>query len=144
MTRPFSLSPRLLLVAAHAITVIIGALSVGCYLVVFPPHFRGWPEIRPDKTVAGWAVNEAAPMTSVEVQLYIDNHFIADRIADLSRPDVVAAGRAEHDKCGFNFDLPPLEKGEHEAQVYVAHEVGAGGVYRTLQRIGKPLRFRVP
>jgi hypothetical protein len=144
MTRFFRLSPSFFLIAMHAMTVIIGAISVGYYLHLFPPSFRGWPEITPDNSVAGWAVNEAAPMTSVEVQLYIDNQFIADRVADMSRPDVVALGRAKYDRCGFNFNLPPLEKGEHEAQVYVMHEVGAGGDYRTLQRLGNPLRFKVP
>jgi hypothetical protein len=143
MTRFFSLSPRLFLVVTHALIAIIGGISVGCYLVLFPPYFRGWPEVTPENSVAGWAVNEAAPTTSVEVQLYVDDHFIADGMADMSRPDVVAAGRAKHDKCGFNFVLPSLEKGEHEAQVYVVHEVGAG-TYRTLQRLGKPLLFRVP
>lgn len=142
MRRPFSLSSRLLLVAAHVVTALIGVVSVGGYLIVFPTHFRGWPEMTADKTVAGWAVNEAAPMTSVEVQLYIDNRFVANRLADMSRPDVVAAGRAEHERCGFNFELPALEKGEHQAQVYVAHEVA--GDYRTLQRLGSPLRFNVP
>jgi hypothetical protein len=137
------IGPRSFLVAAYAVTVIIGGLSVGYYLLVFPPHFRGWPEITSQHSVAGWAVNEAAPMTSVEVQLYVDNHFIADRIADMSRPDVVAAGRAKQDQCGFNFELPPLAKGEHEAQVYALHRV-ATGTYYTLQRLGKPLRFNVP
>jgi hypothetical protein len=89
-------------------------------------------------------VNEAAPMTSVEVQLYVDNRFVADKMADISRPDVVAAGRAKSDKCGFNFELPPLEKGEHGAQVYVVHKVGAGGNAYTLQRLSRPLRFKVP
>ena len=129
----FSLSPRLFLVVAHALIAVIGVGSVGFYLTVFPPYFRGWPEVIPENSVAGWAVNEAAPTTSVEVQLFVDDHFLADRMADLSRPDVVAAGRAKYDKCGFNFVLPSLEKGEHEAEVYVVHNVGAG-TYRTLQR----------
>ena len=143
MTRFFRPGQRLFLVVAHAVIAIIGIISVGCYLFIFPPYFRGWPEITPENSVAGWAVNEAAPATSVEIQLYVDDHFIADRMADISRPDVVAAGRAKHDKCGFNFVLPSLEKGEHKAQVYVVHQVGAG-TYRTLQRLGSPLVFKVP
>jgi hypothetical protein len=143
MARFFSLSPRLFLVVGHAFIAIIGVISVVCYLFVFPPYFRGWPEITPENSVAGWAVNEAAPAMSVEVQLYVDDHFIADRMADISRPDVVAAGRAKYDKCGFNFVLPSLGRGEHEAEVYVVHPVGAG-TYRTLQRLGKPVVFQVP
>ena len=143
MTRLFGLSPRLVLIVVHAFIAISGAVSVGYYLTAFPPYFRGWPEVTPENGVAGWAVNEAAPATSVEVQLYVDDHFIADAVANISRPDVVAAGRAKYDRCGFNFALPSLEKGEHEAQVYAVHEVGAGS-YRTLQRLGKPLFFKVP
>jgi len=143
MTRSFSSNPRLFLVVTHAIIAIIGAISVASYLIVFPPYFRGWPEVTPENSIAGWAVNEAAPVTSVEVQLYVDDHFVADRMADISRPDVLAAGRAKHDKCGFNFLLPSLEKGEHEAQIYAVHEVGAGSYY-TLQRLGKPLLLKVP
>ncbi len=138
-----SRSSQLFLVVAHAVTAMIGVLSVGYYLTVFPPYFRGWPEITPSNSVAGWAVNEAAPMTSVEVQLYLDDRLIAGRIADMPRPDVVAAGRAKYEQCGFNFDLPPLEKGLHEVQVYVVHEVGGAVSSRTLQRLGLPLRFEV-
>jgi hypothetical protein len=143
MMRLFGFSPRLVLIVVHAFIVLTGAVSVGYYLTAFPPYFRGWPEITPENSIAGWAVNEAAPATSVEVQLYVDDHFTADAVANISRPDVVAAGRAKNDRCGFNFVLPSLEKGEHEAEVYAVHEVGTGS-YRTLQRLGKSVSFRVP
>ena len=143
MTRFLSLNPRLFLIVAHAFIAIVGVASVGVYLTIFPPYFRGWPEIAPEKSVAGWAVNEAAPATSVEVQLYVDDHLIAAGIADIPRPDVVGAGRAKYDRCGFNFALPSLEKGEHKAQIYAVHQVGTG-TYRTLQRLGKPLFFKIP
>ena len=143
MTRVFSSRARHLLIVAHALIAIIGAISVGYYLHVFPPYFRGWPEVTAEHSIAGWAVNEAAPTTSVELQLFVDDHFIAAGKADISRPDVVTAGRAKVDKCGFNFPLPSLAKGEHEARVYAVHEVGAG-TFRTLQRLGKPLLFKVP
>jgi len=143
MTQLLQFKARLLLIVAHALIAIIGSVSVGYYLFLFPPYFRGWPEVTPEHSVAGWVVNEAAPATSVEVQLYIDDQFIAAGIADRSRPDVVAAGRAKQDRCGFNFVLPPLEKGEHKAEVYAVHEVGAG-TYRTLQRLGNPLLVKVP
>ncbi len=131
------------LAATHAVILIIGIVSLYFYLTIFPASFRGWPEITPYQTIAGWVVNEAVPQASVEVELYIDNHFVAAKLADISRPDVVAAGRATNDKCGFNFPLPTLERGEHVAQVYAAHKIGVG-VYRSLQRIGKPLRFKTP
>jgi hypothetical protein len=143
MTRFFGLSPQPFLIVAHAFIAIVGAVSVGVYLTFFPPYFRGWPEITPEYSVAGWAVNKAAPETSVEVQLFVDDRFIAAGTANISRPDVVAAGRAKSDKCGFNFALPSFGKGEHKAQVYAVNEVGAGN-YRTLQSLGKPVFFKIP
>ncbi len=134
---------HVLLIAAHAAALIIGAAAIFYYLIFFPPVFRGWPETTPYNSVAGWVVNEASPMQSVEVELYVDNQFIAHATADFPRADVLAAGRAKTDKCGFNFDLPPLARGTHEAQVYAVHKVYAGGAYRTLQRIGKPLRWKI-
>lgn len=130
------------LLTVHAAMLIIGVVSIFSYLTFFPSSFRGWPEITPYNSVAGWVVNEAAPMRSVEVQLYIDGHFVADGMANISRPDVVAAGRAKQYKCGFNLALPPLSSGEHEAQIYIAHQIGTGA-YRTLKRLGKPLQFKI-
>jgi hypothetical protein len=131
------------LTAAHAAALIIGAAAIFYYFVFFPPVFRGWPETTSYNSVAGWVVNEASPVQSVEVELYVDNQFVAHATADLPRADVVAAGRAKTDRCGFNFDLPTLARGTHEAQVYAVHKVYAGGAYRTLQRIGKPLRLEI-
>jgi len=39
------------------------------------------------------------------------------------------------------FKSPPLPNGEHEAQVYAVHV--SGHARRTLQLIGKPLRFHI-
>ncbi|MFN2456120.1 MAG: hypothetical protein ABR577_18100 [Pyrinomonadaceae bacterium] len=134
---------QVLLVATHLFILIVGVASVFSYIALFPTSFRGYPELTPYNTIAGWVVNEAAPATNVEVQLYVDGRFIADQTADISRPDVVAAGRAKNDKCGFNIPLPLLAHGQHEAQIYVVHKVGTG-TYRTLQRLDKPLRFNIP
>ncbi len=62
--------------------------------------------------------------------------------ADLPRPDVVAAGFARDPRCGYNFPVPRLAAGDHEARVYVVHKVGSGA-YRTLQLTGNLLRFAV-
>ena len=118
---------------------VIG-LSVTLHYVLFNPYFRGWTEMNGQR-ISGWAVDEAEPRRRVEVQLYVDGLFVADQIADDPRPDVAAAGRAPDEWSGFNFDLPTLVAGEHEARVYVVHESG-GGLRRTLQQLGRPLRFR--
>jgi hypothetical protein len=122
--------------------LFVGALAVGFYLMAFTPSLRGELDEANAQHVAGWAVDHAAPQAHVEVQLYLDGNFIASRKADDPRPDVKAAGLVEDELHGYNFVTPPLGAGEHLAQVYAVHESG-GGARRTMQLVGKPLRFRV-
>jgi hypothetical protein len=120
--------------------LLVGALAVGFYLTAFNPYFRGTVDEANSRHVYGWVVNERAPAMRAEVQLYIDGRFAASRVADLPRPDVKAAGRAADQWHGFDFEMPPLEPGEHEARIYVVHESGEGE-RRTLQLIDRPVRF---
>lgn len=122
--------------------LFVGALAIGFYLTAFAPFFRGALDTADARNIAGWAVNQDEPQGHVEVQLYIDGQFAGDRMADIARPDVKAAGRALDERHGFVFDTPPLANGEHEARVYAVHESGQGQ-RRTLQLIGKPLHFTV-
>ena len=122
--------------------LLVGALAIGFYLTAFNPFFRGTVDEANEREVYGWVLNEREPGLRVEVQLYIDGRFAASRVADLARPDVVAAGLARDERHGFSFDTPLLDRGEHEARVYAAHESGRGA-RRTLRLIGKPVRFRV-
>ena len=132
-----------LLALLFGATVVCGALAVGARSVFFPPRFRGFGEVTAGGRVAGWVVDaRAAASRPVEVRLYIDGAFAAAASADLPRPDVLAAGRARDERCGYSFALPALAAGEHEARVYAAHAVG-GGAFRMLQQTGAPLRFRV-
>jgi hypothetical protein len=134
---------HLLIAKSMAEALLITAVSVGFYLVTTNPYLRGVLDYADDRTVAGWAVDEGQPAARVEVQLYIDGIFVADQAAAEYRPDLREAKRAEDDWHGFVFKLPPIPPGDHEARVYAAHAGGAGA-RRTLQLIGKPLRFRVP
>jgi hypothetical protein len=131
-----------LIAKSIAEALFIGALAVGFYLTAFTPFFRGTLDYADAHRVAGWVVNQAEPQTHVEVQLYIDGSFAGNRRADLSRPDVKAAGRAEDEWHGFTFDTPPLAAGQHEARVYAVHMSGEGQ-RRTLQLVDKPLVFNV-
>jgi hypothetical protein len=115
---------------------------VGFYLTAFAPNLRGELDEADAQRVAGWAVDHSTPGAHVEVQLYIDGNFVASRKADAARPDVLAAGLAEDDLHGYVFDTPPLAPGQHVAQVYAVHESGQGA-RRTMQLVGKPLRFGV-
>ena len=122
--------------------LFVCALAIGFYLTAFTPNIRGWLDAADARHVEGWAVNLTEPQSRVEVQLYVDGKFAGDRAADSPRIDVKASGRAEDELHGFIFDTPQLPAGEHEARVYAVHASG-GGQRRTLQLIGKPLRFSV-
>ena len=122
--------------------VLVTAVAVTFYFATTNRHLRGVLDQADSRTVTGWVVDEAQPSTRVEVQLFIDEKFMADTLASEFRPDVYEARRAEDDWHGFVFRTPRLLPGEHEARVYALHSGGAG-TRRTLQLIGKPFRFRI-
>jgi hypothetical protein len=122
--------------------LLITAVAVGFYFATTNRHLRGVLDRADSQTVTGWVVDEAQPATRVEVQLFIDEKFMADTVAAQFRPDVHEARRAEDDWHGFVFQTPWLSAGEHEARVYALYSSGAG-TRRTLQLIGKPFRFRI-
>lgn len=132
----------LLIAKSIAEAAFVAVLALVFYFTAFPPYYRGWGEATADARIAGWAVNEAAPWERVEVYLFIDGSFVARGVANLSRPDVSAAGYAKDEWHGYVFNLPQLEMGEHEASVYAIHE-SAEGARRTLQLLGKPIPFRL-
>jgi len=126
---------------AEALFVV--ALAVYFSYTSFNPYFRGSVDAADQHAVAGWAVNEAAPGTHVEVHLYIDGHFVSRRLADAPRPDVFEAGRSLDASHGFVFKLPPLPPNRtYEARVYAMHETG-DATRRTLQEFGEAKQFSV-
>jgi len=128
-----------LIVKSVAETILVAAIAVLFFLVAFPPFFRGWGEAT-SHSIAGWVVNDSAPWERVEVQLFIDDVFVGNAIANKPRHDVVAAGWAKDEWHGFEFS-PVIAQGDHEARAYAAH-VFFGGNKRTLQLIGDPIKFR--
>lgn len=122
-------------------TVLVATIAVGFYVSAFPPYFHGWGEATPS-AIAGWAVNDNAPWDRVTVQLFVDGNFAATQPANLSRPDVAAAGWAKDQWHGYHFTLPKLSAGTHEARVYALHESG-DGTRHTLQQLGDPIRFAI-
>jgi len=138
-------------------TLFAGALAVIVWTNAFPPTFHGWGEVinsqeqaraeqaRPEQPggscgIAGWAVNNASPWERVEVELFIDGNLYASQVAQLSRPDIVRAGWAKDEWHGYNFAVPGLAHGQHEARVYALHR---SGERITLQLLGDPMTFAV-
>lgn len=122
-------------------TLLVGALALFTFMTVMPPYFHGWGEAT-NAAIAGWAVNNAAPWERVEVQLYVDGKFIANGVADQSRPDVLAAGWSKDEWHGYSFPIRGLALGRHEARVYALHDSGAG-LRKSLQLLGDPIVFEV-
>ena len=122
-------------------TVLVATIAVVVYLNAFPPTFHGWGEaVVQERSISGWAVNDADPWRRVEVQLFIDGKLMGSQLAQLSRPDVVAAGWSRNEWCGYRFVVSDLNAGMHEARVYAVHSSGGGARY-TLQMLGDPIRF---
>jgi hypothetical protein len=141
MKQPRSQLVNLLIGKSILEILLVGTLAVVVYLNAFPPTFQGWGEVVVDtRAVAGWAVNYAAPWDRVEVQLFIDDKLYAIQVAQLSRPDVVAAGWAKDEWHGYNFPVSGLSPGNHEARVYALHR---NGERLTLQLLGDPIQFAV-
>lgn len=123
--------------------IVVTAVAAGFYISTTNPDLRGWLDHADAQTISGWAVDQKNPGRRVEVQLFIDDQFVEQRAAADFRPDVHRAGRAADDWHGFTFTTPVLPPGAHEARVYLLHR-GASPARRTLQIVGKPLRFTIP
>lgn len=120
-------------------TIFVGTLAVVVYTRAFPPTFHGWGEaVVASQSISGWAVDDADPWRRVEVQLFVDGKFAGTQVAQLSRPDVMAAGWAKDEWHGYSFVVNDLNEGTHEARVYALHR--SGDRY-TLQLLGDPITF---
>ena len=119
-------------------TIFVGVLAIVVWTKAFPPTFHGWGEAINSQTIAGWAVNNAAPWERVEVQLFIDDKLYATQVAQQTRPDVRDKGWAQDEWHGYWFALDALPPGQHEARVYALHR---SGNRMTLQLLGDPIQF---
>lgn len=133
---------RCLILKSIADVVIVGVFAVGFYYSAFNQNFRGWFDEAGKQGMTGWVVDRSHPDERVEVQLYIDDHFVESRAADYPRPDLVTSGMSNDERHGFSFSAPQLAAGEHEARVYAVHSSGRGE-RRALQMIGRPIKFNV-
>jgi hypothetical protein len=139
MKNPRSRLVNLLIGKSILDTILVGTIAVVVYTRAFPPTFHGWGEaVVESQAIAGWAVNDAAPWDRVQVQLFIDGQLHGSQVAQVSRPDVAAAGWAKDEWHGYYFAVAGLAPGNHEARVYALHRYGDR---YTLQLLGDPIRF---
>src|SRR4051812_44094434 len=109
MKNPRSRLVNLLIGKSILDTILVGTIAVVVYTRAFPPTFHGWGEaVVESRAIAGWAVNDAAPSERVEVQLFIDGQLHGSQVAQVSRPDVAAAGWAKDEWHGYYFVLAGL------------------------------------
>lgn len=110
----------------------------------YSPLLRGAIDVADASRVAGWAHDPLAPQTPLDVQLFIDGHFIAAQRANDFRADLVNAGATTQPHHGFQFDLKQvsLVNGSHTAQVYALRT--AAGTNKMLLPLAKqPVVFQV-
>ena len=139
--KPTSQLVNLLIAKSILETILVGTIAVVVYMKVFPPTFKGWGEaVIESRSISGWVVDDADPWRRVEVQLFIDGKLVGTQVAQLSRPDVVAAGWGKDEWHGYNFVVSELGEGRHEARVYALHQ--SGNRY-TLQMLGDAIKFQV-
>ena len=143
MKKPSSQLVNLLIAKSIFETILVGTIAVAVYFNAFPPTFKGWGEaVVETQTISGWAVSDTDAWQRVEVHLFIDGKFIDRQVAHHSRPDVLAARWSRDEWHGYNFVVPGLASGAHEARVYALHPSNGGARY-TLQLLGDPIRFEV-
>jgi len=139
--KPTSQLVNLLIAKSILETVLVGTIAVVVYVKLFPPTFHGWGEaVAASQSISGWAVDDADAWRRVEVQLFVDGKLVGTQVAQLSRPDVVAAGWANDEWHGYTFVVSGLGEGMHQARVYALHQ---SDERYTLQMLGDAIRFRV-
>lgn len=142
MPRPDSSVPSRLLKAVVAKSfievILVCAVATLAAFSTFSPRLRGAIDVADQTRVAGWAVAPDAPEAALEVQLFVDEKFVASKLAAEERSDLVSSGVTSSPNHGFSFDLTQinLAPGRHTAQVYALRP--AAGATKILLPISRP------
>lgn len=141
-------------IATKLLRAIIGKAFVEIALVcvvatlaaftTFSPQLRGAIDVADQSRVAGWAHDPQTPDMPLEVQLFIDGKFLASKLADELRDDLVKAGATSRPNHGYSFSIEGmnLSTGDHSAQVYAVRNA-AGSSKILLPITSSPRKFQV-
>lgn len=142
-----SLATNLLraIIAKSFVEVILVCVVVSlAAFSTFSPQLRGAIDVADQSQISGWVNDPRLSDTALEVQLFIDGKFIASRLADDQREDLVSAGATTRPNHGFSFALEPfkLPAGEHSAQVFAVRD--ATGTSKILLPVtAEPRTFQI-
>lgn len=120
--------------------VLLIAVSLASYSHLNPP-IRGAIDVADAIRIAGWAYDPRDPAARLEVQLFIDEQFVATQHADEVREDLISAGAAQDAKHGFTFAVPALQlaTGKHSVTIYAVRP--GGGRNKSLLALTKKVHF---
>ena len=121
--------------------LFVCGLAAYTHAVTYRTGFEGELEHADGLGARGWVVDLEQPGAPVEVQLFLDGHFVASALAGEPAPDGAQGDPRKHDRRAFAFRFEPPRDGEYEARVY-AVRVGRDGARRTLQQVGDPRGFK--
>lgn len=135
---------RAIIAKSFVEVVLVCVVASLAAFTTFSPQLRGAIDVADQTRLAGWVNDPRLPETPLEVQLFIDGKFIASRLADDRRDDLVSAGVTEKPNHGFSFELAEfkLPAGEHSAQVFAVRDA-AGESKILLPVTAAPRRFQI-
>lgn len=121
--------------------LFVCGLAAYTHAVTYRTGFEGELEHADALGARGWVTDLEQPGAPVEVQLFLDGHFVASAFANEPAPDDARDDSRKRDRRAFVFQFEQPRDGEYEARVY-AVRVGRGGARRTLQQLGDPRGFK--
>ena len=135
---------RLVKLVAAKLTLdllFVCGLAAYTYAVTYRTGFEGELEYADRLGARGWVTDLEQTGAPVEVQLFLNGHFVASTIAGEHAPDDARDESRRLDRRAFVFQFEQPRDGEYEARVY-AVRVGRAGARRMLQQVGEPRSFR--
>lgn len=135
---------RAIIAKSFVEVILVCAVASLAAFSTFSPQLRGAIDVADQTRVAGWVNDPQLAEVALEVQLFIDEKFVASQLADLRREDLVSAGVTARPNHGFSFELEQfnLSIGEHSVRVFAVRDA-AGASKILLPVTAAPRRFQI-